>query len=75
MRRQRSPEEADPEGEAGEEEQNPGCSGSDEESLGREILHDGPVPRVRMDYFYRAREGQAEVLEDRPCPPRSCRRS
>ena len=52
-----SPREANPEGEAGEEEESHGCSGSDEEGLGLEILHDGPVPRVSMGYFYLSKRG------------------
>ena len=52
-----SPKEANPEGEAGEEEESPGCSGSEEEGLSHEILHDGPVPRISMDYFYLSKRG------------------
>ena len=51
------PKEANPEGEAGEEEESLGCSGSDEEGLGPVIQHDGPMPRISMDYFYLSKRG------------------
>ena len=61
-RRQRSPEEANPEGEAEEEEEGPECG--DTEGSGTASgaepdgqLHDGPVPRVSMDYFYLSKRG------------------
>ena len=52
-----SPQEANPEGEDGEEEEGRECSGSEEEGLCLEILHDGPVPRVSMGYFYLSKRG------------------
>ena len=57
-----SSEEANPEGEAEEEEESPECG--DTEGSGTASgaepdgqLHEGPVPRVSMDYLYLSKRG------------------